>query len=89
MVQEKTRVKFTTEQKLGWFYFFLFFFLVFAGIAVKRIWNHPEFMMMFHLPAAVFLLLSGFKIPAKLKQKYRDQIQRVQQMEKDLSLLQK
>ncbi len=75
MAQEKKAL--TAEQKLGWFYFFLFFFLVFAGIAVKRVWNHPEFMMMFHLPAAVFLILSGYKIPAKLKQKYHDQVRRV------------
>lgn len=78
MVQETKKAGLTTEQKLGWFYFFLFFFFVFAGIAIKRVWHHPEFMMFFHVPAAVFLILSGYKIPAKLKQQYQLQVQRVQ-----------
>lgn len=63
-----------SEQKKGWFFFGLFTFFIFAGIAVKRIWHHPEFMMMFHVPAAVFLAIAGWKIPVKLRERYKESI---------------
>ena len=45
-----------------------------VGIAVKRIWHHPEMIMFFHLPAAVFLAMAGRSIPVKLRQRYREQV---------------
>jgi predicted GNAT superfamily acetyltransferase len=45
-----------------------------AGIAVKRIGHHPEMIMFFHVPAAVFLALAGRSITAKLKRRYREQV---------------
>ena len=60
------------DQKLGWIFFALFAVLIAAGIIVKRVFGHPEFMMMFHVPAAVFLVLSGRKLTRKLQIKYRE-----------------
>jgi len=65
------------EQKKGWIHFGLFAVLILAGIAVKRIWHHPEFMMMFHVPAAVFLALAGWKIPVKLRERYRESLRQL------------
>jgi len=59
------------EQRKGWLYLSLFAFLIIAGVIVKRVFHHPDFIMFFHLPAAVFLILAGYKVPAKLKQRYR------------------
>lgn len=62
-----------SEIKLGVIYFILFAVFVFLGIFVKRVLGYPEFMMMFHLPAAVFLVLSGKKITVRLKAQYQKQ----------------
>lgn len=67
----------TSEQKKGWVFFGLFATLVLVGIAVKRIGHHPELIMFFHLPAAVFLVLAGYKIPAKLRERYRADVERL------------
>lgn len=63
-----------SEQKKGWIHFSLFAALIVTGIAVKRIWHHPELMMMFHVPAAVFLAIAGWKIPVKLRERYRESL---------------
>ncbi len=49
----------------GIIHFVLFFILIITGIVVKRVYGHPEFMMLFHGPAAVFLIVSGLKISQK------------------------
>ena len=73
MAQEKNQ----TDQdiRIGVFYFILFFLFILSGILVKRVLGYPEFMMMFHLPAAVFLVLAGKKITTRLKDQYRKQTQ--------------
>lgn len=68
------------EQKKGWAFFGVFVFLVIAGIAVKRLLHHPEMIMFFHVPAAVFLALAGRSIPVKLKQRYREQVEGIQKL---------
>lgn len=73
MAQEKNHA--SQDIKLGTLYFIIFFILVLTGIFVKRVLGYPEFMMMFHLPAAVFLVLAGKKITVKLKEQYRKQTQ--------------
>ncbi len=40
-------------------YFTLFAILIAAGIIAKRVFHHPEHMMLYHIPAAVFLVLCG------------------------------
>lgn len=70
MVQKK-------EIQLGWLYFILFAILIISGIITKRVFGYPEFMMMFHVPAAVFLILAGKKLTVKLKEKYETESQEI------------
>ncbi len=70
MVQENS------DKKIGVIYFALFALFIAAGVVVKRVYGHPEFMMMFHLPAAVFLVLAGIKITVKLRRIYQEQQRR-------------
>ncbi len=71
------------DQKRGILHFIFFATLILAGIAVKRILHHPEFMMFFHVPAAVFLVLSGRCISVKLKNRYREELIRRKLLSKD------
>lgn len=56
-----------------------FVFLILGGIALKRIWGHPEFMMLFHLPAAVFLVLGGLEVKKNHQSSYEEEIRRVRE----------
>lgn len=71
MAQEKD--KSANALKLGWIFFSLFATLIISGIVVKRVFGHPEFMMFFHVPAAVFLILAGRKLTTKLKLRYEQE----------------
>lgn len=74
MVQQEGQSTQQQDRKqllVGWFFFFLFASFVAMGIIVKRVFNHAEFMMMFHLPAAVFLVIAAKKLTLKLQQRYR------------------
>jgi hypothetical protein len=51
-------------------FFGLFVFLIAGGIITKRIFGHPEWMTAWHLPAAVFLVLSGYEFMIPLKKQY-------------------
>lgn len=70
MAQKKTKNDLNSEIKQGIVYFIIFAILVILGILVKRVFNHPEFMMLFHGPAAVFLVLAGRKLSLKLRIRY-------------------
>lgn len=59
-------------------YLILFALLVLAGIALKRIWDLPQFMMLFHLPAAVFLVLGGIELKKKRQQFYDAEVEAIQ-----------
>lgn len=50
------------DKKLGYFFLTLFAILIIAGIVHKRVFNKPQFMMMWHLPAAIFLVLGGKRL---------------------------
>ena len=58
-------------------YFVLFAILILGGVAMKRIWGHPEFMMLFHLPAAVFLVLGGIELRKRSKHLYDAEVEEV------------
>lgn len=47
------------KRKRGAIYFSVFAVLIVIGIVLKRVYNLPEYMMLFHGPAAVFLILAG------------------------------
>lgn len=66
--------KIKKEMMIGKIYFVLFVLLILGGIIVKRVYGHPEFMMVFHLPAAVFLVLAGMKLSTHNRIKYLQQI---------------
>lgn len=56
--------------KLGAIYFALFLVLILGGVALKRVWGLPEYMMLFHLPAAVFLVLGGLELKQQRQRLY-------------------
>jgi hypothetical protein len=60
------------EIKWGFVHFSLFMILIIAGIVVKRVYHHPEFMMLFHGPAAIFLVVAGLKLTAKQRRQYKN-----------------
>ena len=60
----------------GFFYLLAWGSLITAGIVAKRVYNHPNWMILFHLPAAVFLVLGMRFFSAKNRKKYEEQIQR-------------
>jgi hypothetical protein len=47
------------KRKRGAIYFSVFVILIILGIILKRVYSLPEYMMLFHGPAAVFLILAG------------------------------
>lgn len=48
-----------------------FLTLIVAGIVTKRVFGHPEYMMLFHGPAAIFLIVGGMKITAKQRRQFQ------------------
>ncbi len=44
------------------FWFSMFVLLILAGVGVKRLMGHPELVVMFHIPGAVCLVLSGMAL---------------------------
>lgn len=58
------------EVRLGYLYFVFFILLITGGIVHKRVYNGPEFMMLWHLPAAIFLVLSGKNLTKHNRSKY-------------------
>lgn len=50
----------------------LFALLIVGGIVAKRGFGHPEFMMLFHGPAAIFLVVGGLKITARQRRRFSE-----------------
>lgn len=50
----------------------LFAILIIAGIYFKRVLGLPEYMMAFHGPAAVFLIIGGLKITEKQRRRFKE-----------------
>lgn len=50
----------------------LFAILIIAGIYFKRALGMPEYMMAFHGPAAVFLIVGGLKITEKQRRRFKE-----------------
>jgi hypothetical protein len=70
---------------LGAFYFVLFVLLIIGGVALKRIWGLPQYMMLFHLPAAVFLVLAGMELKKKRQTSYEEEINAVRKRYEELN----
>lgn len=59
--------------KWGCIHLTCFLILIVSGIVMKRVFNHPEFMMAFHGPAAVFLIVGGLKISNKQRRRFNEE----------------
>ena len=65
-MDEKTK----KDMRLGYIYLFLFAFFIIGGIVTKRVFGYPEFMMLWHLPGAVFLVLGGKRLTSSNRKRY-------------------
>lgn len=54
----------------GWVFLALWASLILAGIIAKRVYLHPDLMVFFHLPAAVFLILAWRELSYKVRNRY-------------------
>jgi hypothetical protein len=62
-----------SPKKRGTFQLFVWGALILAGIVSKRIYGHPEWMMLFHGPAAVFLVMGMKNISGEFRAKYNQE----------------
>lgn len=67
---DETKSQIKKEIILGKIFFSLFVFLIIAGIVHKRVFDGADFMMMWHLPAAIFLILGGKKLTAANRRRF-------------------
>lgn len=58
----------------GYIYLTLWAIFIVLGIIEKRVYGHPDLMVFFHLPAAVFLVLSGYELSRKVRRKYQQEL---------------
>ena len=65
--EKKSKVK-------GWIFLSLWAVFILMGIIAKRVYGHPDMMVFFHLPAAVFLVLCGYELSYEVRKKYREQL---------------
>lgn len=56
----------------GWIYLALWGVLILLGIMEKRIYDHPDRMAFFHLPAAVFLVLALRELSRNFRKKHQE-----------------
>jgi len=63
-----------TPKLWGWITLILWAMLIIAGIVAKRLYGHPDWMMFFHLPAAVMLVMAFNILSKDLRKKYQDQL---------------
>ena len=58
-------------------YFLLWAILILSGIVAKRIYFHPDMVIFFHLPAAVFFVLGFKQLSRNLKSQYKKDLERL------------
>jgi len=69
-------IKTPTSRKMGWMMLFMWAILILAGIIAKRIYQLPELMVFFHLPAALCLVMAFYKLSAKLRARYSEELKK-------------
>jgi hypothetical protein len=62
------------DLRLGYIFLGIFALLIIGGILTKRVFNRPGFMMLWHLPAAVFLVLGGQLLTKANRRRYYQKI---------------
>ena len=60
-----------SSKSFGWTCLGLWAALIMAGIIAKRVYGHPDLMVFFHLPAAVFLVLAFYDLSKDVRERYR------------------
>lgn len=55
------------NSKRGWIYLGLWVALIVAGIVAKRRYGHADWMVFFHGPAAVFLVMAFYRLSAPFR----------------------
>ncbi len=63
----------------GWWALALWALLIVAGIVAKRFYHQPDWMVFFHLPAAVFLVMAFRVLSRDVRAKYREELLRARQ----------
>ena len=66
------------DRRTAAIHFFVWCVLIIAGILVKRVYHRPELMMVFHLPAAVFLVLGMRKVSGPIRKHFQMEKERYQ-----------
>lgn len=64
----------TANKTMGWAALALWGFLIVAGIVAKRYYHHPDWMVFFHLPAAVMLVMAFGILSRDVRKKYQEQL---------------
>lgn len=65
------------DLRIGIVFFSCFFILIISGIVAKRLYGHPDWMVFFHLPAAVFLVMSWSRLSYKVREKYCEALEKL------------
>jgi hypothetical protein len=67
----------TRRQRIwGWFQLSLWGVLIMAGIVAKRVYDAPDWVMPFHFPAAVFLVLAFRNLSTEYRARYQESLKR-------------
>ncbi len=69
----------TKDRFWGSVHLSLWALLILAGIVAKRSFGHPDWMVFFHLPAAVFLVLGFYRLSAPFRLEREREIRRLAQ----------
>ncbi|MCD8533542.1 MAG: hypothetical protein LR011_01625 [Verrucomicrobia bacterium] len=60
-------------------YFTIFILLILGGVCIKRVFGHPEFVVLFHIPGAVCLVLAGMALKEVRAETYAEEVAIVRQ----------
>ncbi len=81
-------------RNVGWMYLFMWALLIVAGIIGKRVYGHPDWMVFFHLPAAIFLVAAfrrlsiefRLEVTRKLEERMRTRAKHYSDIDDDSAL---
>lgn len=76
-MEAKQQKKYLIE---GICHFSLFLVLIAAGIVAKRVYGHPEWMMLFHGPAAIFLVVAGMRLTLRQRERYGLELKKLERL---------
>ena len=62
------------EKRRGWIFIGLWAIFITIGIIEKRMFDHADRMMMYHFPAAVFLVVGWYYLSRKIREQYKKDI---------------